>query len=265
MTRAEPSWLAARREADVRARESAIVLVRRLQQHLGSGPADGIDIGTGTGANHRYLTGLFTADPCWSVVDHDPGMLNHSAHARAVAKLTSLTDLPKMLDRNGHRGTFLTCSAVLDVLREREIAALTRVIVERRLPALFSLSVTGEVTIHPEHPLDHDISAAFNAHQRRDGRLGPDAGRCLAEGLPAGWLHQVRTPWRLNAAADADLIRRYLTERAQVAVEQDRRLTAPATGWLKLRLEQLGEGHLRVEVGHVDQLVLPRLHRVPPA
>ena len=51
-------------------------------------------------------------------------------------------------------------------------------------PALFTLSVVGEVTLDPADPLDAEIAAAFNAHQRRSvgGRrlLGPDAAGAAA-------------------------------------------------------------------------------------
>ena len=43
------------------------------------------------------------------------------------------------------------------------------------LPLLFALTVIGRVTLSPAEPLDARIGAAFNAHQRRGGRLGPDA------------------------------------------------------------------------------------------
>jgi hypothetical protein len=255
--RAEPSWLAARREADVQARGQATTLVRRLEQRLAPGPAHGIDVGTGTGANHTFLTGLLSVDTHWSVLDHDPDLLDHPMHAGAVRKLTGIAEIPGHLGEHDHHRAFLTCSAVLDVLRHRDLEALVDVILSRGVPALFSLSVTGDVVLLPEDPLDHRITAAFNAHQRRDGRLGPDAAHYVAGRLPTGWLQQVQTPWRLRAVSHADLLRRYLTERAQSAIEQDPDLTEPTARWLELRLQQIEEGHLTVEVGHVDQLVLP--------
>ena len=90
-------------------------------------------------------------------------------------RLTTIAELPDLLDQRNDRN-FLTCSAVLDVLRDRDIDALAQVIEERRLPALFSLSVTGAVLIHPEDPLDQRITDAFNAHQRTDKGFGPALG-----------------------------------------------------------------------------------------
>lgn len=256
-SRAEPAWLAARRRADVRARAGAMALVHRLERRLAPGPAHGIDIGAGTGANCAYLTQRIAVHTCWSVLDHDQDLLNHPAHADALHRLSGIAELPELLDRQGSGRNFLTCSAVLDVLRDCDVEALTHVITSRRMPALFSLSVTGDVAIHPEDPLDHRITDAFNAHQRRAGRLGPDAVGCVGGLLPAGWLQQAETPWQLQALTDADVLRRYLTERAEVAIAQDPDLAEAATEWLERRLSHLVAGQLTVEVGHVDQLILP--------
>lgn len=254
---AEPSWLALRAAADTRAREAALPLVRMLGERLAPGPAHGIDIGTGTGANHAYLSARLGVPIRWTVLDHDPDLLGHSAHRHATSLLAEIADLPVLI-ADGAPGTFLTCSAVLDVVEESDLAALAAVIVDRRLPALFSLSVSGEVAIGPEDPLDTPITRAFNAHQRRAGRPGPDAPRRLAERLPAGWLVERDTPWRLAARNDAALLDRYLRERVTVAVESDPELGDLSGKWLERRLADLAAGRLTVEVGHVDQLVLPR-------
>lgn len=253
--RTDASWLAARRRADIQAREYAVPLLRALEEHLAPGPAHGVDIGTGTGANHTYLTERLTLEIRWTVLDHDPDHLAHPAHADAARVLAGIAELPRLNEDTAAR--FLTCSAVLDVLRDRDIEALAAVIIDRRLPALFSLSVTGDVAVSPADPLDDHLTHAFNAHQRRDGRLGPDAPRRLAELLPSPWLREARTPWRLRAPADAALLRRYLSERVDAAVDQDPGLGASAARWLERRLRQVEDGLLAVEVGHVDQLVIP--------
>ncbi|WP_425310331.1 class I SAM-dependent methyltransferase [Ammonicoccus fulvus] len=253
---AEPSWLALRSTADERAREAALPLVKSLAERLAPGPAHGIDIGTGTGANHAYLSARLGVPVRWTVLDHDADLLGHAAHRNATGLLAEIADLPVLIG-DGTPGTFLTCSAVLDVVGEADLDALAAVLVTRRLPALFSLSVTGEVVIGPEDPLDGSIAEAFNAHQRRGARPGPDAPRRLAERLPVGWLTEVRTHWLLGARDDASLLEGYLRERAAVAVESDPELAGPVNQWLERRMTELAAGCLTVEVGHVDQLVLP--------
>lgn len=230
--RAEPGWLALRADADTRAREAALPLVHRLGEWLrdrqGKGAGDpvgghahGIDIGTGTGANHAYLSARFGHPIRWTVLDHDPDLLAHPRHADATGLLAEIADLPRLL------------------------------------PALLSLSVTGAVELFPRDDRDDRITEAFNAHQRRGGRPGPDAPVLLAERLPAGWLTEVPTAWRLTASRDPGLLDRYLRERAEVAIDSDPDLTGAAMDWLGRRLADLALGHLRGEVGHVDQLVLP--------
>ena len=49
------------------------------------------------------------------------------------------------------------------------------------VPMLLALTVVGRVALTPAEPLDARIGAAFNAHQRRDGRLGPDAVAAAVE------------------------------------------------------------------------------------
>lgn len=255
--RAQPSWLAARNAADERARSQSAPLVHRLSQRLAPGPAEGIDLGTGTGANHRYLSALLTVPVSWTVLDYDPDLLDHAVHLGTTRVLAGIGDLARVLDGRRPDRLFLTCSAVLDVLRADDVATLAKVIVARRLPFLGVLSVTGDVALRPGDPLDGPVSAAFNAHQCRDGRLGPGAPAYLAERLPAGWLHETPTPWALRAGSDAALLRSYLSERAHVAVEQEPELAEPVAGWLERRLTQLANGRLEVDVAHVDQLVLP--------
>ena len=51
-------------------------------------------------------------------------------------------------------------------------------------PMLLALTVVGRVALTPADPLDARIAAAFNAHQRRGGRLGPDAVAAAVDAAP---------------------------------------------------------------------------------
>ncbi|MDO5498303.1 MAG: hypothetical protein Q4F67_01330 [Propionibacteriaceae bacterium] len=254
--RAAPGWLAARRAADIAAREHALPFVRLLGRHLAPGPAHGFDLGTGTGANHTYLSARLGVPLRWTVLDHDQDLLADPAHGEATRITAEIADLPDLI-RPGTAPTFVTCSALLDVLRRRDVEQLADVVLDLGLPALFALSVTGEVTITPADPLDGRITDTFNAHQRRDDRLGPDAPQHLAALIPPHRVRQLRTPWQLSAPSAAALLRPYLSERAAVATAQDPALAGPAAGWLARRLGQIDHGRLTVVVGHVDQLIMP--------
>jgi hypothetical protein len=110
---------------------------------------------------------------------------------------------------------------------------------------LVALTVTGRVTLSPEDPLDAPIGAAFNDHQRRGGRLGPDA----VERFPAALVRP--SPWRLDAA-HADLIAEWLRGWVAAACEQDPAIEAG--DYLDRRL---ADPQLEVTVDHADLLVLP--------
>ena len=116
--------------------------------------------------------------------------------------------------------------------------------------------------------------AAFDAHQRRDGRPGPQAPdvlvRLLRElaseigrahdgggGATAPQVMTASTPWLLDAS-EPELLERWLRERVEAAVEQEPRLAGRAEAWLARRLDHLAAGELEVRVDHVDLLVLPQ-------
>jgi hypothetical protein len=119
---------------------------------------------------------------------------------------------------------------------------------------LLALTVVGRVALTPAEGLDARIAAAFNAHQRRGGRLGPDAVM-IAVGELAGAEVLVRpSPWHLGPA-DAELIAEWLDGWIAAACEQDRALELGA--YRERRLAQAAAGELAVTVDHADLLVLP--------
>ena len=123
------------------------------------------------------------------------------------------------------------------------------------LPMLLALTVTGRVALTPEEPLDAQLGAAFNAHQRRRGRLGPDAVEAAVERLP-GEVIVRPSPWRLDAA-DADLMTEWFGGWVTAACEQEPALAAEADAYRDRRLAQADAGRLAVTVDHADLLVLP--------
>lgn len=263
--------MALREPADARTRDRAApALLPPLLEHLGTtGPPDRelriVDLGSGTGANLRWLApGLPSpSNQQWVLVDHDPGLLARSP-VQATALRADVADLRRVLTELG-RVDLVTAAALLDLLDLPQLTAIVEAVVAARVPALFSLSVTGEVTVNPADASDRPLAAAFDAHQQRDGQLGPRAGSATA-GLfrDRGWsVLEVPTPWQLTSDADADLIDAWLVGRADAAVEHQPDLAAEAAGWLTRRRAQLraaGSGRVgAVEalIGHVDVLALP--------
>ncbi|GMA32915.1 methyltransferase domain-containing protein [Litorihabitans aurantiacus] len=284
----EADWLALRRSADHRARERARDLLALLREHLREVGADEaaawdvVDLGAGTGSNLAWLAPRLPGRQRWSLVDHDAdlaavadtGEAAPGVEARWVlAGADCLTDLLADLEPEGP-ATLVTCAALLDLLRPDDVGHLLDALApvgRPGIPALLSLSVTGEVELHPSDPDDAFVAATFDAHQRRGGLLGPGAADVVAAALRArgARVHLRSTDWVLGTggatdADDAALVRRYVRDRADVVAEQDPSSADRAQAWWRRREQQLERGELRVRVGHVDLLSLPpRDRRVP--
>jgi SAM-dependent methyltransferase len=259
-------WLALREPADTRARDAvAGEILPLLLDRLTAGPPDPsraglriVDLGAGTGANLRWLAPRLP-DPDaqhWLLVDHDPGLLARGP-VQATAVRADVTDLTRVLAEHGG-ADLVTAAALLDLLDPKQLAAIVDAVVQAEVPALFSLSVTGDVRVDPADPADEPLAAAFDAHQRRDGRLGPDAGDLAAQLFrERGWqVLQVRTPWLLDSAREPDLVAAWLDGRVEAAVEDRPELAAEAADWLNRRTG-LAPGALTAVVGHVDVLAVP--------
>ncbi|RMF32884.1 MAG: methyltransferase domain-containing protein, partial [Alphaproteobacteria bacterium] len=68
-----PDWLDLREPADARARSR--LLLAELFEHTGIEGLRITDLGCGTGATARALTGYLQKDCEWLLVDHDPALL----------------------------------------------------------------------------------------------------------------------------------------------------------------------------------------------
>jgi hypothetical protein len=219
-----------------------------------------IDLGAGTGANQRWLAPRLPVQQRWIHLDHDP----------AISRSLPLPDDTVIIDGNvealerlladgtsDHR--LVTSSALLDVLTTGHLDAVCSAVINNQVPALFSLSVTGTQSMSPMDPHDQLLLDAFNDHQRRAGRAGPDAITLAVDTLCTGGftVRTQETPWQLAASSDSGFVEQLLQERLDAAVAQDPNLSAVATAWLELRRAQLTLGVLRIEVGHRDILALP--------
>jgi len=140
-----------------------------------------------------------------------------------------------------------------------QIQAVCRGVIDNRVPAFFSLTVTGGLRFSPADAHDQLLLAAFNDHQRRAGRAGPEATTLTVNLLRAAefTVTTQETPWRLTAESGHAFIDQMLEERLAAAVAQDPALTRTATAWLGLRRSQLAAGLLRLELDHCDILGLP--------
>jgi hypothetical protein len=191
------------------------------------------------------------------VHDRDPDLLKLAAAAppdsASATVETRLSDVTRLTRRDLEGASLITASALLDLLTEDELTAMLRACSGR--PMLLTLTVAGRVTLSPADPLDARIGAAFNAHQRRGGLLGPAAVTAAVREL-GGEVAVRPSPWRLDAA-HAELAAEWLDGWVSAACEQAPELAAAAGPYRDRRLAQAASGELAVTVDHADLLVLP--------
>jgi hypothetical protein len=235
-----PEWLDLREAADAAARSEA--LAGRLARHLGSGPLVIHDLGGGSGAMGRWLAPRLPGPQHWVVHDRDPDLLALAAHGAETRR----SDVTRLRPGDLAGADLVVASALLDLLTREELDRMLGACAG--LPMLLALTVAGRVELTPADPLDPYLTAAFNAHQRRGGRLGPDAAGRVPGALVAP------SPWRLDAT-HAELAAEWLRGWVGAACEQEPGLAGDA--YLERRLAQAAAGRLAVTVHHADLLVLP--------
>jgi hypothetical protein len=258
--RVSPRWLRLREPADATARSAE--LAERLGRHLATAGRLVIhDLGGGSGAMGRWLAPRLPGPQHWVVHDRDPDLLKlaatsapgPAADGTAVTVQARWSDITRLTPRDLDGASVITASALLDLLTADELVRMLRVCRGRRM--LLTLTVVGRVTLRPADPLDARIGAAFNAHQRRGGLLGPDALAASVESLGADVLVRP-TPWRLDSA-HADLLAAWFGGWVAAACEQEPALAAEVAAYRDRRLAQAATGELAVTVDHADLLVLP--------
>lgn len=263
-TSVDPAWLALRGPADHRARGAradslAHEFGRWLRRTRPGAPARLVDVGAGTGAGAAWLHARIPLEQRWRLLDLDPDLLALAEPVRegwAQPVVADLTSLGGLLVEDPADG--VTCQALLDVLTGPAIRAVVEPAVASRAALLAALTVTGRVSVIPEHPADALVTRAFNAHQRRDGRLGPDAGAFAADRLREhGYaVRTAATPWCLDGR-DRALTDAWLCGRAEAALEQQPDERDRIGEWLAERRSTARRGLLTAVVDHVDVLGIP--------
>ena len=160
-------WLELREPADAAARSEE--LAGRLAQHLGPGPHVIHDLGGGSGSMGRWLAPRLPGPQRWVVHDRDERLLELAADQFETRR----SDITRLAPGDLAGASLVTASALLDLLTREELERMLDACAG--LPLLLALTVVGRVRLSPAEPLDARLSAAFDDHQRRGGRLGPDA------------------------------------------------------------------------------------------
>ena len=239
-------WLELREAADAAARSEE--LAGRLREHLGPGRLVIHDLGGGSGAMGRWLAPRLPGPQHWVVHDRDERLLELAPFE------TRRSDVTRLAPGDLAGASLVTASALLDLLTREELERMLGACAG--LPLLLALTVVGRVGLTPAEPLDARLGAAFDDHQRRGGRLGPDAVAAAVGAVGAAEVLVRPSPWRLGAA-DAELAAEWLRGWVAAACEQEPALAAEAGAYEERRLTQAAAGELRVTVDHADLLVLP--------
>jgi hypothetical protein len=258
-----PEWLTLREPADAAARSTE--LAERLGRHLAlAGQLVIHDLGGGSGAMGRWLSPRLPGPQHWVVHDRDAELLDlaaagvpgPAADGTAVTVDARRSDITRLTQGELAGASLVTASALLDLLTADGLARM--LFACAGCPMLLALTVVGRVTLTPEEPLDAPMGAAFNAHQRRNGLLGPDAVAAAVDELRGtGAELLVRpSPWQLDAAR-TDLTAEWLEGWVAAACEHEPALAAEAGAYRDRRLAEAAAGELIVTVDHADLLVLP--------
>ncbi|TQJ91134.1 class I SAM-dependent methyltransferase [Streptomyces sp. SLBN-31] len=264
-----PEWLELREPADAAARSHDLLDPLRIRLANLPGKAGLVihDLGCGTGSMGRWLASRLDGAQHWVLHDRDPYLL----HFAAVASPRSAADGSRVsvetrrgdvarLTADGLAGASLvTASALLDVLTREDLETLADACTGAGCPALLTLSVAGRVELTPADPMDAEITEVFNAHQRHDGLLGPDAVDVACEVFSErGATVRVNpSPWRLGPG-EAELTAQWLRGWVGAAVEERPELAARAERYLRDRLAACEAGELHVTVHHSDLLAMSR-------
>ena len=268
-------WLTLREPADHAARATPLnALLRDWLEQDSEHPVSVVDLGAGLGSNLRYLAPRLPGPQSWTLVDHDPVLLEAAMHRCAdvrdsggqrIASQPLQADL-RRFDTWTPLITFetrlLTASALLDLVSTEWLESLVSQVLQHHLAVLMVLSVDGDFGCSTKHPDDPLIRAAFNAHQRGEGPfgkgLGPDATAALSERLiGAGYrLQRAASPWHVSPQ-QADLQRGLIQGWYEAATEQQPEQAGRIADWAQQRLHEVGTPGFDLWVGHTDLLALP--------
>ena len=253
-------WLALREPHDVRARNPEVL--RAAVAALAHQPSITIiDLACGTGSTLRALAPHFPARQTWRLVDNNLSLL-----AR-IAPMPNATAVPLDLARDLEAAIdgpvdLVTTSALLDLVSGEWLERLTVEAAARRVPVYAALTYDGRVELDPPDPLDQQMIAAVNAHQRRDKGFGPALGPAAARAA----IEQFERVGYTVVHGAADWVftpddREIQTETLSGWASATREVGSPPLAevfeWLTRRRAAVAAGRSSIRVGHVDLFARP--------
>ena len=262
-------WLTLREPYDLRARNPTVLdSVAAALEPLSAVRI--VDLASGTGSTLRALSPLLPARQNWKLIDNDLSLLAR-AQTMPLAGGIAVTAIPLDLNHDLEAALdgpvdLVTTSALLDLVSEPWLDRLAVEIAARGIPLYAALSYDGRIQLAPTDPLDLEIAAAVNAHQRTDKGFGPALGPAAAnfaiarfEALGYSVLHG-SSDWEIGPD-DFDMQAELLTGWARAARDIGALSPADTTAWLTRRRDALAEGRSSLRVGHVDFFATPSATR----
>jgi SAM-dependent methyltransferase len=272
----DPTWLDLREPADHRSRseELAHLLARAFDRR---GQVSVLDLGCGTGSNLRATAPLLGEEQHWTLVDHDPALLQaavgrlstwarHSERrdnklvlhkdGKCISVRLLRADLAHDLDRVfAAAPDLVTASALFDLASPDFISEVAAEVVRSKAAFYTVLTYNGKQRWTPKHEADAAMASAFRAHQVRDKGFGEAAGPMAPSLLSAAFdaagytVSEGDSAWRLEAGDEA-LVAELVPGFARAVRETGLVPEPKIAAWLK----QARTGAL---VGHTDTLALP--------
>lgn len=236
-------WLALRESFDHHARDQR--LARRFAAMVSPGDTL-VDLGCGTGSNHRALAPLIQGAR-WRLVDHDPALL---AHAAATGAETRAADLARDVEAVVDDADAVTAAALIDLVSAAWIERLCAAAARHDAPMLIVLTVDGRHEFDPRAPEDDDVMARFARDQQRDKGFGPSLGAGAVEALTRA----ARKHGYAVETAPSDWIIAADDRAMMTATIAGIAAAANAPEWGAARTASLR----RLVVGHTDVLAYPR-------
>lgn len=280
-------WLALREPVDHRSRNQGLqadVLDYLAQiKPIKAGATHIIDLGSGTGSNVRALAPHLNAFQHWTLVDHDPVLLQAARiallawaddvakpHANQAVSTNLATVEPITIIKKAKVITiefrcadlvndyqsilsepadFITAAAFFDLVAESWLAQFCAALSK---PLYTVLTYDGIEKWSPPEPIDADILAAFHQHQRTDKGFGAAVGPTAPERLESLLRAQnfitacAPSPWVLDQH-DRGLIEQLAHGSANAVRETGILQPDDVDRWERLRKEAA-----HCEIGHVD-------------
>lgn len=276
MTGFSSVWLKLREAADHRSRNADLLDAVSARFALRE-QVSVTDVGCGTGSNLRALAALLPPEQCWTLVDHDAGLLKAaqeelSAWAdeacdaggslrlkkgrSSISVAFRQADLATELDAAlGPAGDLVTAAAFFDLASEAFIKRFVRAVASRRAVFYTVLTYNGISHWRPHHHADNAVTAAFHRHQMTDKGLGiaagPTAPLYLADQFRlAGYsVQEGDSPWELGSD-DAVLVGELQAGQAAAVAEMGAVEPETLKRWAAL-------ARTGAVVGHTDTLAFP--------